>query len=101
MKLTKISYIGALFKEKEYGLYTQDFAKVADFPGADLSHAYLVKADFGYAQCPANSKNSPLDTVQAQNLPLDTAHSKNSPLGTVHHKTRGEFFEFAVSRGKF
>jgi hypothetical protein len=29
--------LNLLFKEKEHGLYTQDFAKVADFPRADLS----------------------------------------------------------------
>jgi hypothetical protein len=33
------------------GLYTQDFAKVTEFPRADLSHAYLVKANFRGAQC--------------------------------------------------
>ena len=43
--------LNLLFKEKERGLYAQDFAKVAGFPRADLSHAYLVKADFRYAQC--------------------------------------------------
>jgi hypothetical protein len=38
--------LNLLFKEKERGLYTQDFAKVTEFPRADLSHAYLVKANF-------------------------------------------------------
>jgi hypothetical protein len=43
--------LNLLFKEEKCGLYTQDFAKVTEFPRADLSHAYLVKADFRYAQC--------------------------------------------------
>jgi hypothetical protein len=33
------------------GLYAQDFAKVTEFPRADLSHAYLVEADFEGVQC--------------------------------------------------
>jgi predicted transcriptional regulator len=36
--------LNLLFKEHKRGLYAQDFAKVAGFPRADLSHAYLVKA---------------------------------------------------------
>jgi hypothetical protein len=36
-----------LFKKRESGLYTQDFAKVTGFPGADLSHAYLVEETNG------------------------------------------------------
>ena len=43
--------LNLLFKKKEHGLYAQDFAKIAQFPKADLSHAYLVRADFGHAQC--------------------------------------------------
>ncbi|SHN93299.1 pentapeptide repeat-containing protein [bacterium endosymbiont of Bathymodiolus sp. 5 South] len=43
--------LNLLFKEEKRGLYTQDFAKVSGFPKADLSHAYLVKADFRYTQC--------------------------------------------------
>ena len=43
--------LNLLFKEKEHGLYTQDFAKVAGFPRADFEHAYLVGADFEGAQC--------------------------------------------------
>ena len=43
--------LNLLFKEHERGLYTQDFAKVAGFPRADLSHAYLVRASFKEAQC--------------------------------------------------
>jgi hypothetical protein len=31
-----------LFKEKEEGLYTQEFARVVGFPKANLSHAYLM-----------------------------------------------------------
>jgi hypothetical protein len=38
--------LNLLFKEKEHGLYTQDFAKVAGFPRADFEHAYLVGTDF-------------------------------------------------------
>jgi hypothetical protein len=38
--------LNLLFKKKEHGLYAQDFAKIAQFPKADLSHAYLVRADF-------------------------------------------------------
>ncbi len=43
--------INLLFKEHEHGLYTQDFARVAEFPKADLSHAYLMGANFERAQC--------------------------------------------------
>ncbi|VVH58953.1 hypothetical protein BAZOLSSOX_2720, partial [uncultured Gammaproteobacteria bacterium] len=43
--------IDLLFKEKEEGLYTQDFARVDGFPKANLSHAYLIGADFISAQC--------------------------------------------------
>jgi uncharacterized protein YjbI with pentapeptide repeats len=43
--------LNLLFKKHKHGLYAQDFAKQEDFPWADLSHAYLVKADFRYAQC--------------------------------------------------
>ncbi len=43
--------INLLFKEKEEGLYTQDFARVDGFPKANLSHAYLIGADFISAQC--------------------------------------------------
>ena len=43
--------INLLFKEKEEGLYTQDFARVDGFPKANLSHAYLMGADFRDAQC--------------------------------------------------
>jgi hypothetical protein len=34
--------LNLLFKEHERGLYAQDFAKVTEFPGADLSHAYTA-----------------------------------------------------------
>ncbi|WP_180323874.1 pentapeptide repeat-containing protein [bacterium endosymbiont of Bathymodiolus sp. 5 South] len=43
--------LNLLFKKKEHGLYAQDFAKVAGFPRADLSHAYLVEASFSDTQC--------------------------------------------------
>jgi hypothetical protein len=43
--------LNLLFKEEKCGLYTQDFAKVSGFPKADLSHAYLVEANFQHAQC--------------------------------------------------
>ncbi len=43
--------INLLFKEHEHGLYTQDFARVAEFPKADLLHAYLMGANFERAQC--------------------------------------------------
>ncbi len=43
--------INLLFKEHEHGLYTQDFARVAEFPKADLLHAYLMGANFEGAQC--------------------------------------------------
>jgi uncharacterized protein YjbI with pentapeptide repeats len=43
--------LNLLFKEKERGLYAQDFAKVTEFPRADLSHAYLVGASFENARC--------------------------------------------------
>jgi hypothetical protein len=43
--------LNLLFKKRESGLYTQDFAKVTGFPGADLSHAYLVEASFSDTQC--------------------------------------------------
>ena len=43
--------INLLFKEHEHGLYTQDFARVAEFPKADFSHAYLMGANFERAQC--------------------------------------------------
>ncbi|VVH62731.1 hypothetical protein BSPWISOX_563, partial [uncultured Gammaproteobacteria bacterium] len=43
--------LNLLFKKRERGLYTQDFAKVTGFPKADLSHAYLVGANFSDAQC--------------------------------------------------
>ncbi|CAC9455540.1 hypothetical protein BSPLISOX_1780 [uncultured Gammaproteobacteria bacterium] len=43
--------LNLLFNEHKHGLYAQDFAKIAQFPKADLSHAYLVRADFGHAQC--------------------------------------------------
>jgi hypothetical protein len=43
--------LNLLFKERERGLYTQDFAKVTEFSRADLSRAYLVQANFRGAQC--------------------------------------------------
>ncbi|VVH66801.1 hypothetical protein BSPLISOX_1961 [uncultured Gammaproteobacteria bacterium] len=43
--------LNLLFNKHKHGLYAQDFAKQEDFPWADLSHAYLVKADFRGAQC--------------------------------------------------
>jgi uncharacterized protein YjbI with pentapeptide repeats len=43
--------LNLLFKEHKRGLYAQDFAKVTEFPRADLSHAYLVGASFEHAQC--------------------------------------------------
>ncbi len=43
--------IDLLFKEKEEGLYTQYFARVDGFPKANLSHAYLMGADFTDAWC--------------------------------------------------
>jgi uncharacterized protein YjbI with pentapeptide repeats len=43
--------LNLLFKEHKHGLYAQDFAKVTEFPRADLSHAYLVGASFEHAQC--------------------------------------------------
>ena len=43
--------LNLLFNEHKYSLYAQDFAKVAGFPRADLSHAYLVGASFGLAWC--------------------------------------------------
>jgi hypothetical protein len=49
--------LNLLFKKHKHGLYAQDFAKQEDFPWADLSHAYLVKADFGGAQCQGASFN--------------------------------------------
>ncbi|VVH59737.1 hypothetical protein BAZOLSSOX_1931 [uncultured Gammaproteobacteria bacterium] len=41
--------IDLLFKEK--GLYTKKFARAAEFPKANLSHAYLMGVDFKGAQC--------------------------------------------------
>ena len=41
--------IDLLFKEK--GLYGQEFARVVEFPKANLSHAYLMGADFTNAWC--------------------------------------------------
>ena len=41
--------IDLLFKEK--GLYGQEFARVVEFPKANLSHAYLMGADFTNARC--------------------------------------------------
>ncbi len=41
--------IDLLFKEE--GLYEQDFARVDGFPEANLSHAYLMGANFIDAQC--------------------------------------------------
>ena len=41
--------INLLFKEE--GLYKQEFARVVEFPKANLSHAYLIQADFLNAQC--------------------------------------------------
>jgi hypothetical protein len=41
--------IDLLFKEK--GLYGQEFARVVGFPKANLSHAYLMGANFGDALC--------------------------------------------------
>ena len=41
--------IDLLFKEE--GLYKQEFARVVEFPKANLSHAYLIQANFEYAQC--------------------------------------------------
>ncbi len=43
--------IDLLFKFKEKGLYTQDFARVDEFPKANLSCAYLMGVDFTNAQC--------------------------------------------------
>jgi hypothetical protein len=40
-----------LFKFKEKGLYTQNFARVNGFPKTNLSHAYLMGVDFKGAQC--------------------------------------------------
>jgi hypothetical protein len=73
----------------KHGLYAQDFAKQEDFPWADLSHAYLVKADFWNAQCQGVSFKyaqcqGALDTLHPQNPPLDIVHPQNSPLDTVH-----------------
>ncbi len=41
--------IDLLFKEE--GLYKQEFARVVEFPKANLSHAYLIQANFMDAQC--------------------------------------------------
>ncbi|WP_202776128.1 pentapeptide repeat-containing protein [Bathymodiolus azoricus thioautotrophic gill symbiont] len=41
--------IDLLFRKK--GLYTKKFARAAEFPKANLSHAYLMGADFTDAQC--------------------------------------------------
>ncbi len=49
--------IDLLFKKD--GLYNQGFAKHTDFPKADLSHAYLIGANFNHTQCQmANFNNA-------------------------------------------
>jgi hypothetical protein len=67
--------IDLLFKEE--GLYEQDFARVDRFPEANLSHAYLMGADFV-------PQNSPPDTVHPQKPHSDTVHPQKPHSDTVH-----------------
>jgi hypothetical protein len=83
-----IPKICPLFKKKEHGLYAQDFAKIAQFPKADLSHAYLVRADFGHAQCTlCKRKICPLTLCIPKICPLTLCIPKICPLTLCFPKT--------------
>ena len=85
--------LNLLFKEHKRGLYAQDFAKVTEFPRADLSHAYLVGADFGHAQC----QEAYFWHAQCQGARFELAQCQGASFG--HAQCQGAYFSFAGCQG--
>ncbi len=71
--------IDLLFKFKEKGLYTQNFARVNEFPKTNLSHAYLMGVDFKGAQCQkANFANAQCQKANFTNAQCQGANFKGA-----------------------
>jgi hypothetical protein len=69
--------IDLLFKEK--GLYTKKFARAAEFPKANLSHACLMGVDFKGAQCQkANFANAQCQKANFANAQCQGANFKGA-----------------------
>ncbi len=105
--------LNLLFKEKEHGLYTQDFAKVAGFPRADFEHAYLVGTDFEGAQCQgadfkhaqcqgadflgAQCQEARFSSAQCQGASFSEAQCQGAKF--MGAQCQGADFEFAQCQG--
>ena len=85
--------INLLFKEHEHGLYTQDFARVAEFPKADLLHAYLMGANFERAQCQGVS----FERAQCQGASFYASKCQEADFWDAH--CQGANFEEAQCQG--
>ncbi len=81
--------INLLFKENKHSLYTQDFARATEFPKADLSHAYLMGADFRKAQCQradfgfAQCQDAVFSDAQCQGANFDNAQCQGVRFGNA------------------
>jgi hypothetical protein len=96
--------LNLLFKEKERGLYAQDFAKVTEFPRADLSHAYLVGASFENARC-QGAKCTPkirlLTLCIPKICPLTSCIPKTRPLRILGmHSVKGRILGVHGVKGR-
>jgi uncharacterized protein YjbI with pentapeptide repeats len=105
--------LNLLFKEHKRGLYAQDFAKVTEFPGADLSHAYLVEADFEDVQCQganfrfAQCQGANFRGAQCQRADFALAHCQGANFQNVQCQgasfqdvqCQEAFFAFAHCQG--
>ena len=105
--------INLLFKENKHSLYTQDFARATEFPKADLSHAYLMgadfrkaqcqRADFGFAQCQdavfsdAQCQGANFDNAQCQGVRFDNAQCQGASFASA--QCQGASFASAQCQG--
>ena len=95
--------LNLLFKKHKHGLYAQDFAKQEDFPWADLSHAYLVKADFRGAQCQeaifkyAQCQGADFGNAQCQGASFRGVRCQGASFRGV--RCQGAIFEDAQCQG--
>ncbi len=95
--------INLLFKENKHSLYTQDFARATEFPKADLSHAYLMGADFRKAQCQradfgfAQCQDAVFSDAQCQGANFDNAQCQGVRFGNA--QCQGASFASAQCQG--
>ncbi|VVH63987.1 pentapeptide repeat-containing protein [bacterium endosymbiont of Bathymodiolus sp. 5 South] len=95
--------LNLLFKERERGLYTQDFAKVTEFSRADLSRAYLVQANFRGAQCQeanfwfAQCQGANFRDAQCQGASFSFVQCQGANFG--HSRCQRASFSFVQCQG--